>query len=313
MRFFPIIPVWIMIIICIIVLILKRKKTKDYIIQIFIVILLFIINLRPMVKSSNVYVENNNLDVLFVIDTTISMLAEDVNDSENRLEAVRKDCEYIIDELSGSKFSIITFNNDARLMFPYTKDYNLVKNTLATIKPLDEFYSKGSSLNTPKEIMKNTLKVSNNNEKREKIVFYISDGEITNDEKLKSFSDLKEYISDGAVLGYGTTDGGRMKIKDTLTEGMTYMQDKSSYPYQDAVSKIDEENLKNIAKDLNIDYINMQKQSNINSKIQSIKNEVKKKIGEDTITSYDDIYYIFIIPLVGLLIYEFINLKRLEI
>lgn len=310
MKFFPIIPIWIMIPICIVILILKRKKTSDYIRQIIIVVLLFIINLRPMIKSSNINIQTNNLDVLFVIDTTISMLAEDTNDAENRLEAVKKDCEYIIDEFSGSRFSVITFNNNSQVLFPYTEDYNLAKNTIKAIRTLDELYSHGSSLNTPKETMKNVLKVSNDNEQREKIVFYISDGEITNDEKLKSFSDLKEYISNGAVLGYGTTAGGRMKIEDLLTEGMTYMQDKSDYPYKDAVSKLDEENLKSIAKDLNIDYINMQKQSNINSKIESIKNGVKRKIGENAITSYDDIYYFFIIPLIGLLIYEFINLKR---
>lgn len=310
MRFFPIIPVWIMAIICVIVLVFKRKKTKDYIIQIIIVILLFIINLRPMVKLSNINVENNNLDVLFVIDTTISMLAEDVSDAENRLEAVKKDCGYIIDKLSGAKFSVITFNNESQVMFPYTIDHNLAKNTIEAMKPLNELYSHGSSLNIPKEKMKKMLKNSNDNEKRAKIVFYISDGEITNDEKLKSFEDLKEYISDGAVLGYGTKEGGKMKIEDRLTEGMTYMQDESSYPRQDAISKLDEENLKNIAKDLNIDYINMKKQSNINSKIESIKNGVKRKTGEDVITSYDDVYYFFIIPLIGLLIYEFINLKR---
>ena len=40
----------------------------------------------------------DNLDILFVIDTTISMIAEDYDNNETRLSAVKKDCEYIIED-----------------------------------------------------------------------------------------------------------------------------------------------------------------------------------------------------------------------
>ena len=48
--------------------------------------LVFLINLRIMGKRYNVDVELKNIDVLFVVDTTISMWAEDYNGSHQRME-----------------------------------------------------------------------------------------------------------------------------------------------------------------------------------------------------------------------------------
>ena len=57
-----------------------------------------------------------------------------------------------------------------------------------------------------------------------------------------------------------------MKITDSLTKTENYIQDRTSYPYKDAISKIDENNLKKISEDIGIDYINMQNSSNIKEK-----------------------------------------------
>lgn len=37
------------------------------------------------------------------------------------------------------------------------------------------------------------------------MLFFVSDGETTSVETLKSFAEVKKYINGGAVLGYGTT------------------------------------------------------------------------------------------------------------
>ena len=101
-----------------------------------------------------------------------------------------------------------------------------------------------------------------------------------------------------------------MKIKDRYTEEESYIQDKSSYPYTIAASKIDESNLKKISSDMGIDYIHMQKQSDIDNKLNEIISNVERAMGDSLKSSYTDIYYIFVIPLCLLLIYEFINYRR---
>ena len=118
----PIIPIWIMIIICLIGIIIIiydeqwkniKKITKKYlinvIIKISILILLFIINLRPMIfKEKNISKEIDR-KILFVIDTSVSMKALDYNNDEERINGVINDCCYIVDKLSDCEFSIITF------------------------------------------------------------------------------------------------------------------------------------------------------------------------------------------------------------
>lgn len=109
----PIIPIWIMALICIAIVLINIKNGKYNIIkQIIISILIFMINLRIMVPyKGNENQITNELDVLFVIDNTISMVAEDYNQNMKRIEGVKKDCNYIIDNIPGAKFSVISFNN----------------------------------------------------------------------------------------------------------------------------------------------------------------------------------------------------------
>ena len=171
MKIFPIIPIWIMTIICVILIIFIIKNNNKSILQIIIVLLIFTINLRIMIPSTNSQIETNNLDVLFVIDNTISMNAEDYNGSNTRLSAVKKDCNYIINELNGARFSLITFDHTAKIITPYTKDANITVEAIDIIKPIDESYAKGSSLNTPLETMTQSLKSSK--KKKDKIAIYL--------------------------------------------------------------------------------------------------------------------------------------------
>lgn len=305
----PIMPIWLMILICIIFIIIRSKNKHNFIKQIIIVILLFLINLRIMIPSSNVQIVTNNLDVLFVIDNTISILAEDYKGNTQRLTAIKKDCNYIIDQLNGARFSVITFSNASRIITPYIKDANLTIEAINTIQVMEELYSQGSSLNVVIEDTIHSLEASAKKPDRNRIIFFISDGEITNDDILKSFSGAKKYVDNGAVLGYGTSKGGYMRVTNNYTNETNYIEDKATWPYVKALSKIDENNLKKISQDMGIDYINMEKQSNLDYKLKEIKQKLQNT-GNETKDSYTDIYYIFALPLCLILIYEFINYKR---
>ena len=332
----PIIPIWLMSIISIILFIIvlfwnkiirnivkekdktkrQKKLIKKYLFSIFIktliIINLFIINLRIMVVDKGIS-QNivSNVDVLFVIDTTISMKAEDYNGKKTRLEGIYKDTEYIIENLAGANFSVIEFNNSAKVLLPFVDDPDLVISEIYALDAPDEFYATGSSLNIVKETLKEVLEKEKEKENTV-IVFFISDGEITSkkDNKLKSFSDLKQYIDGGAVLGYGTTKGGKME--NYILDGeKKYIIDWTTYPSKDALSRIDEKNLKQLANDLGIDYIKMDKTSNIDSKLRKIEKTAKTEVvGEKKIEFYNDTYYLYSIPLIILLMINFIYDKR---
>ena len=308
MKLFPIIPIWIMLIICISLIIYIIIKKRD-LLQILIIILLFIINLRIMIPSNNSKTIKNDLDILFVIDNTISMNALDYNGSKTRLSGVKEACNYIIDELNGSRFSVITFDNTSRIVTPYTYDTNITREAISIMTPINELYAKGSSIDVSLDSIMYSLKNSKKKNDNNRIIFFISDGENTSNNSIKSFKSISKYISDGAVLGYGTKKGGYMKDESEYATN-EYIMDYTGTNFGKAISKIDEKNLKEIANDMNVDYIHVTNSNDINSKIKQIKNKTKSTLESNDKSSYDDIYYIFVIPLLILLFIEFDRFRR---
>ena len=308
MKLFPIIPIWIMLIICISLIIYIIIKKRD-LLQILIIILLFVINLRIMIPSNNSKTIKNDLDILFVIDNTISMNALDYNGSNTRLSGVKEACNYIIDELNGSRFSVITFDNTSRIVTPYTYDTNITREAISIMTPINELYAKGSSIDVSLDSIMYSLKNSKKKNDNNRIIFFISDGENTSNNSIKSFKSISKYISDGAVLGYGTKKGGYMKDESEYATN-EYIMDYTSTNFGKAISKIDEKNLKEIANDMDVDYIHVTNSNDINSKIKQIKNKTKSTLESNDKSSYDDIYYIFVIPLLILLFIEFDRFRR---
>lgn len=340
----PIIPIWLMTIICVssIILIVYSKQLKgritnkkniekttkqkhlireniiNIIIKVVIVILLFVINLRFMIPNGESVAINTDVNILFVIDTSVSMRALDYDGNKERFEGVVNDCCYIVDELSNCKFSIITFGDTTKKVIPFTTDTDMVQAELQSINLENDFYAEGSSMNLSKDILEKTLKEEKKrqNQNAKFVVFFVTDGEITKEEEtLETFSNIKQYVSNGGVLGYGTKTGGKMvssAYADDPNSEFYYIEYfDDNYNYQTAISKLDEKNLKQIATDIGIDYIQMNKIANINYKINDIKQQISNsQTNEEKISTYQDIYYYFAIPLVILLIMNFIIQKR---
>lgn len=307
MKIDPILPIWVMAVFCLLTLCMKRRGLFPFLRQLVLVALLFVINLRISIPSTSVSSTSMKMDVsvLFVIDNTISMQAIDYKENTPRLTGAKDDCSYMIDTLYGAEFSVISFDNTAKLLCPSTSDTEFAKNTISSISPMDEMYARGSSMNVCKELFTDVLKRL---AKRDKpvVVFFISDGEITNEDTLSSFSDVASYIDYGAVLGYGTKEGGKMYVNDSDSNTPTILQDETEYPYKDAISKLDETNLQQLAKDMKLSYINMTSQELIEDTLEKIQQNVSVSIEDSKETSgYQEISYWFIIPVMGLLIYEF--------
>lgn len=266
--------------------------------------LAFLVGARPCIVESQYEFATKNLDVLFVVDNTISMWAMDYNGSKTRMSGVTSDVNYILDELAGSNFGLVTFDDSAHVLAPFTQDLEYIRDLMDTFDMPDSYYAKGSDLSIPYQDIEALLLSSQKKENRKTIVFYISDGEITNGRKLKDYSDLAQYIDSGVVMGYGTATGGKMKerygnVYDFKTHG-------------DAISRIDENNLKTIAEQLGLEYENMNNgKEALKGRIQIIKESSKTVIesGQGAeITK--DLYYFFAMPLVLMILIELFMIAR---
>ena len=147
---------------------------------------------------------------------------------------------------------------------------------------------------------------SSNDEDRVNVVFYISDGEITNSQKLGDFTGLKQLINGGAVLGYGTKNGGYMKAN----HGYSPSGYITSSDGERALSKIDEDNLKTIATQMGIDYINMSDKAELEHKLAEIKKGIVLEDAEEMTKAYKETYYYFILAFIVVLGLDMLFLKR---
>ncbi len=287
-----------------------ESKTTDKIFTLLrlsvIYVLVLVIGLRPVMVETKYEFETKNLDVLFVVDTTMSMWALDYNGRKERMTGVISDVNDIIDELAGSNFGLVTFDDTPHVLAPFTQDLQYIKDLLGTLSSPDSFFATGSDMSIAYQDIEALLRSSSKKENRKAIVFFISDGEITNGKELVDYSNLAQYVDAGAVLGYGSSEGGKMR----RDYGYDYVYDYNTH--QDALSKIDENNLKAIADALEIEYINMNSGSaGLEGQVTLIKESSKTIIENgDGAEVTTDIYYYFAYPLIFMLLVEIIVFLR---
>lgn len=249
------------IIFCVFVAIKSTGQTRwAWFTRIFAVILMLLMCLRPGIgelQEVNVYA--NQYDVYFVVDTTSSMAAEDWDeDGATRLSGVKKDINRLVDEYSGAKFSLITFDSAAIVRTPLTKDATALMTSIQNLSLEITKNSQGSSPWEASDVLTRTLQANiQTNPDRLKLVFVFTDGEKTSEKNPTPYSSASTMVSGGAIYGYGTVAGGQMKKQNgyyiTANDG-EYIMDTTKEVETEAVSKIDEENLNKISEELKVDY-----------------------------------------------------------
>ena len=314
MTFNPIIPVVLMILITGFLVTIVVLNKKNMVIRLIIIALLFITNLRPMKLSQKIEVYSTNLDILFVIDTTVSMDTVDMNGT--RLSRVKSDINYIMNEFTGSNFALITFNNVSTIISPFTFDTKRIETAINNLETGDILYANGTNLDEPVESMKMLLETSSKRENKT-ILFFISDGEFNKNADFSLYKSISHLISNGAVLGYGTKTGGKIRLnlknKDYYSyrvDNDGYLLDRKKYPYVPAISKMDENNLKKLSQTLSVNYINMNNRNNINQTISNIKNGLTYNINNSEASGGEDLYYYVSFILIPLFLYELVIYRR---
>lgn len=275
-------------------------------------LLLLTAGLRPSVPTlapSEVY--NNQYDVYLVVDLTSSMIAEDGGpDGETRLDLVREDINDLLDDYVGAKFSLITFNSSATLRVPLTPDSTAIASSVNTMVPEVTQFSNGSTISAPVDLLNQVLASDNESNERAKLLLYFGDGEQTSQEEPGTFGALKELVEQSRVYGYGTSEGGRMKVQSgsyISSNPNEYIQ----YQGKDALSVLDENNLKKIADELGGSY--QLRTADTTIEPAQLTNDQKlelQKTEESSINNTVEYYWVFLILLSLVMFFESAFLVR---
>jgi Ca-activated chloride channel family protein len=244
----------------------KRESRRDWLLRSAVVLLLLVAALRPGIPGGAAQAAAADVNVFFVVDTTSSIAAEDYDGSSPRLEGVRRDIMAIAGELAGARFSLISFDTNAAVRMPLTTDTTALDTMVSVLEPQVTAYSKGSSVTVAAKVLKERLTAARESHpERPRIVYYLGDGEQTSGKKPEAMRVDAGLVDGGAVLGYGTPEGGRMKentgrgsghdLGSDQDAGAGYIQDLSAGGSGDALSVIDEGRLREIAGELGVPYV----------------------------------------------------------
>ena len=221
--------------------------------RLVLVLACFFLVLRPGIPGGATQTLATDTDIVLVVDTTASIVAEDWDGDQPRLDGVREDVRAIIQEYPGARFALLTFDAAAELRMPLTTDTTALVGSLDVLRPEVTSQSRGSSIGIAAPLLAETLKgAAESSPDRSRMVFYFGDGEQTVNTPPESFSASAKYTDAGAVLGYGTAEGGPMRI----TSGGLPGEDAGYIEYEgaDALSTIDEATLKAVADQLGVEY-----------------------------------------------------------
>ena len=215
-------------------------------------ILLLLVAADPAIGGGRASVKRSDANVLFVVDTTGSMAAQDYNGDEPRLAGVRHDIPALADEFSGAHFALVTFNSKTRVIVPWTTDRGALDSAAALLRQEWTQYAQGTRLDEPLPTLRQLLPRSGPGGGYD-VIFLMSDGEQTVQPAPRSFERLDAAVAGGAVLGYGTDEGARMHVY----VGRDEVSDLFIHDYEtgtDAISRIDEANLAKVADELAVTY-----------------------------------------------------------
>lgn len=237
----------------------NRRMMWAWVRRLAIVALLVVIVARPGIPGGSAQASVSELNVFFVVDTTSSSAAEDYDGTHPRLDGMRSDIEAITDDLAGARFSLISFDASAVQRVPLTDDTSALTTAVKTMRQEVTYYSHGSTISAANTLLAERLAAAHtSNPERANVVYYLGDGEQTASSTPGSFASSRANTDGGGVLGYGTAEGGRMRVFDGYGDEYStraYIKDKTQAGSPDAISRIDEGNLRDIASQLGVPYL----------------------------------------------------------
>ncbi|WP_311245760.1 VWA domain-containing protein [Microbacterium sp. WCS2018Hpa-23] len=260
--FQPVLNIFLLVLLCVpvaalAVIALTKAKGRDkalWVMRLVMLLACFFMFLRPGIPGGVTQTLATDTDIVLVVDTTASIVAEDWDGDRPRLDGVRADVQTIVDEYPGARFALITFDASADLRMPLTTDTTSLVSSLDVLRPEVTSQSRGSSIGIANQLLADTLaNAAASSPDRSRMVFYFGDGEQTVTSAPEPFDGSENFTDAGAVLGYGTPEGGPMQLTTGSLDG-SGSGDYIEYQGSDALSVIDEGNLEAIAAELGVEY-----------------------------------------------------------
>jgi Ca-activated chloride channel family protein len=193
-------------------------------------------------------VKRKGLDLLIAVDTSRSMLSNDVQ--PNRLERVKLATRDLINELQGDRVGLIAFAGRAFLQAPLTIDYEAV---MESINDLDTKTIPEGGTNISEAITLATQSFGKSATGNRALIIF-TDGEELSGDAMKSAKTAADAGVHIFTIGVGTPEGSLIPIAGE-EGGTSFVKDSAG---QVVKSKLDEKRLREIAQSTGGFYLHLE-------------------------------------------------------
>ena len=244
----------------------ELSSTKSYIktsLTLLIISILVFGLVNPKIGTELKTVKREGVDIVFAIDVSKSMLAEDI--APNRIFKAKRLVSEIFNKLGSDRVGIIAYASTAIPVLPITNDFSSAKMFLESLNT-DMLSSQGTSIVEAIELSKGYFDDEN---QTNRVLCILSDGEDHEYDENQFISTLSDSGIIILSVGLGSTKGAPIPIKENNIV-KSYKKDDIG---EVVITKLNDELLKKIATQSSGKYI---KGDNTSLVVDEIINELKE-------------------------------------
>ncbi len=232
----------------------------------FAYLLIIFALVNPKMGTKKETIKREGVDIVFAIDVSKSMLAEDI--APSRLEKTKQIVHQILNNLGGDRVGIIGYAGSAFPQLPITTDYNAARMFLNAMNT-NMVSSRGTAIADALSLSKSYF---NSEDQTSKVIIILSDGE---DHEGGMDTLLSELSNEGIkviTIGIGTVKGGPIPIKRNgiLQE---YMRDNQG---ERVITKLDQTTLQTISTSTSGVYLSGNSTQQIVDEVKTFLNTLDK-------------------------------------
>ena len=254
--------------------------------RVYSLIFLIIAAAGPLIGTRVKPVERKGVDLIFAVDVSVSMNAEDVKPT--RLEKAKYEISQVIQKLKGDRVGIIVFAGSAHYFLPLTGDYEAARLFLNAIETT-MIKTQGTALSAA---LKTSIAAFPDESEKYKVLVVVTDGE---DHEGEAIAIAERASKTGIVIntiGVGSVTGSLIPIGHN-GQVDEYKRDKKG---QLVTTVLNETILKDIADAGNGIFVRIDNQTNSGENLLNEINAMEKKtISSHEYAEFEDRYQIIAI------------------
>ena len=227
---------------------------------------------NPKIGTKMETVKREGIDIVFAMDVSKSMLAEDV--APSRLEKSKQIVSQIINQLGSDRIGIVAYAGSAFPVLPITTDYGVAKMFLQSMNT-GIVSSQGTSLD---EAIKLSSTYFDDKSKTSKLLILISDGEDHSEGAEEAAEEANKLGMKIITIGIGTEKGSTIPLRrNGIVE--SFQRDNNN---EVVVTKLNQESLITIAKTTKGGYVNGNHTKEVLEYVKNALNNIQKTEFEAT-------------------------------